>query len=124
MRYPQKRTPRRMLLMIIIVWFSAFAISFPPLVGWRPDKQQPGQCFISEELGYVIYSALGSFFLPTLVLIFVYARIYCITRRRSKSKKPASKPFFSNGTVGTATTPLKTPIIVTEPPCGSGSGGK
>lgn len=82
--YPQGRTPRRMLLMIMVVWLSAFAISFPPLVGWRPEEQPVGDCVLSDQLGYVMYSAFGSFYIPVFVLLFVYARIYCISRKRKK----------------------------------------
>lgn len=41
----------------------------------------PGSCHLSCELtndvGYVVYSALGSFFIPMLVMLFFYWKIYC-----------------------------------------------
>lgn len=36
----------------------------------------PWTCELTDETGYVIYSALGSFYLPMLVMLFFYWRIY------------------------------------------------
>lgn len=36
----------------------------------------PWICELTDETGYVIYSALGSFYLPMLVMLFFYWRIY------------------------------------------------
>lgn len=36
----------------------------------------PWTCELTDEKGYVIYSALGSFYLPMLVMLFFYWRIY------------------------------------------------
>jgi len=60
----------------------AFAISFPPLIGWRTEKC-PGECQVSNKKGYVLYSATGSFFLPVTIILAVYLRIFVISRHPS-----------------------------------------
>ena len=35
---------------------------------------------LSEEPGYVLYSALGSFYLPSCIMVFVYINIYFAAR--------------------------------------------
>ncbi|CAK5050747.1 unnamed protein product [Meloidogyne enterolobii] len=83
--YPIKRTPTRICVMIGVAWLVSFLISFPPLLGWRPQRS-PGECSVSSELDYVLYSSLGSFYIPIAVLVMVYWRIYAITKRHSQQR--------------------------------------
>lgn len=45
---------------------------------------------LSEEVGYVLYSALGSFYIPSCIMVFVYIRIYFAAKARARRgiKKP------------------------------------
>ena len=96
--YARQRTPRKSAIMIAVVWLLSVAICFPPLVGWkRPqpttDLGQP-LCVLSEEVGYVIYSTLGSFYAPLIVIVVVYFKIYVTVRaqaRRSLRNKRAAR---------------------------------
>ncbi|ODN04400.1 putative tyramine receptor 2 [Orchesella cincta] len=50
---------------------------------------------LSREIGYVLYSALGSFYIPSCIMVFVYIRIYFAARaraRRAVRKPPKPKP--------------------------------
>lgn len=81
--YMHKRTKKRVGVMIAAAWIVALLISFPPLVGWKePLKDQ--LCAVSERLDYVLYSSCGSFFIPSILLMIVYVRIYQVTHRRAK----------------------------------------
>lgn len=44
---------------------------------WCPLSQ------VSDDLGYVIYSSLGSFYIPSAIMIFVYIRIYYAAKARA-----------------------------------------
>uniref|UniRef100_A0ABD2X6V4 G-protein coupled receptors family 1 profile domain-containing protein n=1 Tax=Trichogramma kaykai TaxID=54128 RepID=A0ABD2X6V4_9HYME len=128
--YPQIMSPKRARLLVAVVWVLSFIICFPPLVGWKdqkddedfsanvtssssssffessdeellfnetiswnyttaaavasattiitddPVKPCPWICELTNDAGYVVYSALGSFYIPTLVMLFFYWRIY------------------------------------------------
>ncbi|CAG9762709.1 unnamed protein product [Ceutorhynchus assimilis] len=39
---------------------------------------------LSEEVGYVLYSALGSFYIPSCIMVFVYIRIYYAAKARAR----------------------------------------
>ena len=39
---------------------------------------------MSADIGYVLYSALGSFYIPSCIMVFVYIRIYFAARARSR----------------------------------------
>lgn len=83
--YPSRRTPRRISIMIGVAWMVSFLICFPPLLGWRPLRR-PGECSVSSELDYVLYSSLGSFYIPVAILVMVYWRIYEITKSHSQQR--------------------------------------
>lgn len=83
--YPVKRTPKRICVMIGVAWMVSFLICFPPLLGWRPLRH-PGECSVSSELDYVLYSSLGSFYIPVAILVVVYWRIYEITKSHSQQR--------------------------------------
>lgn len=68
-----------------ISWLLSLLICLPPILGWRP-KRLPGECALSTDIGYVLYSALGSFYIPVILLIIVYARIFVVTKRHSRQR--------------------------------------
>ncbi|XP_053961836.1 probable G-protein coupled receptor No18 [Anastrepha ludens] len=79
----QRRSKRLALLMILIVWLLALAITCPPMLGWyEPGRRDRDECRYNQNKGYVIYSASGSFFLPMIVMIYVYVRISCVIASR------------------------------------------
>ena len=47
-------------------------------------------CALTEEIGYVLYSALGSFFIPLALIIFVYIKIWQNMRNRIRKRAEAS----------------------------------
>ncbi|CAD6190595.1 unnamed protein product [Caenorhabditis auriculariae] len=83
--YPAKRTPTRMFIYIGVSWIVSLLICLPPIFGWRPERKD-GECSVSTDLGYVLYSSLGSFYIPVIILIIVYAKIYSITIRHSRQR--------------------------------------
>ncbi|CRK95754.1 CLUMA_CG009211, isoform A [Clunio marinus] len=92
--YAQKRTVERVLILILGVWVLSLVISSPPLIGWNdwPDHFDPDTpCQLTSNQGYVIYSSLGSFFIPLIIMTIVYIEIYVATRRRLRERAKASK---------------------------------
>lgn len=93
--YAQKRTLKRVLLMIGGVWLLSLVISSPPLVGWNdwPETEDflNEPCQLTQRQGYVIYSSLGSFFIPLLIMTIVYVEIFIATKRRLRERARASK---------------------------------
>ncbi|CAL1295946.1 unnamed protein product [Larinioides sclopetarius] len=84
--YLRKRTPRRSLAMICGVWVLSAIISLPPLVGWKKPEKPSNypECLLSDDVGYVLYSAFGSFYVPAFVMVFVYCRIFVAARSRAR----------------------------------------
>ncbi|XP_068607071.1 alpha-2A adrenergic receptor [Brachionichthys hirsutus] len=84
--YNLKRTPRCIKCIILIVWVIAAVISFPPLITMKKEnnKDDP-RCKINNEKWYVITSCIGSFFLPCVIVVLVYVRIYHVAKRRTRT---------------------------------------
>jgi len=73
--------------MIAAVWILSVLVSLPPLFGWKsPQPVVDGfpLCVLSEEPGYVIYSTIGSFYVPLVVIVVVYSKIYVAARARAR----------------------------------------
>ncbi|XP_037621607.1 alpha-2C adrenergic receptor [Sebastes umbrosus] len=88
--YNLKRTPKRVKGMIVVVWLISAVISFPPLISMdRSNNEASPQCILNDETWYILYSSIGSFFAPCVIMILVYIRIYQVakTRTRSMSEK-------------------------------------
>ncbi|XP_012686679.2 alpha-2A adrenergic receptor [Clupea harengus] len=85
--YNLKRTPRRIKCIIFIVWVIAAVISFPPLITMEKENanEEGPVCKINEERWYIISSSIGSFFLPCVIMILVYIRIYQIAKKRTRA---------------------------------------
>lgn len=94
--YAQKRTLKRVLLMIAGVWIVSLIISSPPLIGWNDwpgptEFHKEQKCKLTERQGYVVYSSLGSFFIPLFIMTIVYVEIFIATKRRLRERAQASK---------------------------------
>ncbi|XP_026159359.1 alpha-2A adrenergic receptor [Mastacembelus armatus] len=84
--YNLKRTPRRIKCIIFIVWVIAAVISFPPLITMEKENSiKDPVCKINTDKWYVIASCIGSFFLPCVIMVLVYVRIYQIAKKRTRA---------------------------------------
>uniref|UniRef100_A0A8D0HCS7 Alpha-1A adrenergic receptor n=1 Tax=Sphenodon punctatus TaxID=8508 RepID=A0A8D0HCS7_SPHPU len=85
LRYPAIVTEKRGLLALLCVWALSLVISIGPLFGWKePAPEDETICQITEEPGYVLFSALGSFYLPLIIILVMYCRVYVVAKRESK----------------------------------------
>ncbi|KAF7201711.1 5-hydroxytryptamine receptor 1B [Nothobranchius furzeri] len=87
--YSKKRTPARAAGMVATAWVIAVSISLPPLF-WRQVKaEELTSCSVNtDHIFYTIYSTFGAFYIPTLLLIVLYGRIYVEARKRILKQSP------------------------------------
>ncbi|BFF89040.1 octopamine receptor [Drosophila madeirensis] len=93
--YSKKRRSKRLaLLMILVVWITALSITCPPYLGWYEagrHQEQYVDCRYNQNKGYVVFSAMGSFFIPLTVMVYVYVKIgYVLTSRRQRIVRDAN----------------------------------
>ncbi|CAM5106678.1 unnamed protein product [Natator depressus] len=84
LEYTKRRTAGRAALMIAFVWMISICISMPPLF-WRQAKahEEMADCTVNtDQISYTIYSTCGAFYIPTVLLVILYGRIYVAARSR------------------------------------------
>ncbi|XP_045440991.1 5-hydroxytryptamine receptor 1D [Pipistrellus kuhlii] len=84
LEYSKRRTAGHAAAMIAVVWAISVCISIPPLF-WRQAKAQEEllDCQVNtSQISYTIYSTCGAFYIPSLLLIILYGRIYLAARSR------------------------------------------
>lgn len=82
--YTQLRSPKLARTMIALVWIVSLLISCPPVFGWKDERRATNSCSLNLVLSYRIYSSMGSFFIPCIIMIFVYIRIFIVIHNREK----------------------------------------
>ncbi|KOC62423.1 5-hydroxytryptamine receptor 1, partial [Habropoda laboriosa] len=85
LKYGVKRTTRRMITYIILVWLTAACISLLPLLimgnEYTYSETGPSLCDVCQNFYYQICATLGSFYIPLIVMIVVYYKILCAARK-------------------------------------------
>ncbi|XP_077283959.1 5-hydroxytryptamine receptor 1-like [Arctopsyche grandis] len=95
LEYGVKRTPRRMIFCVFLVWLGAACISLPPLLILGNEREE-SHCIVCQNFGYQIYATLGSFYIPLLVMIVVYYKIFRAARKIVMEEKRAQSHLESH----------------------------
>ncbi|MCL4158247.1 UNVERIFIED_CONTAM: hypothetical protein GTU68_031333 [Idotea baltica] len=83
--YSTIMTEKRVCVLIGAVWALSISISIGPAFGWKTaPSPDPKVCSVNEELGYVLFSVVGSFYLPGLCIVVVYWKIYNAACKQTK----------------------------------------
>lgn len=89
--YSKMRRSKTLAVKIISgVWLLSLLITCPPILGWSDSGRHgldESECRYNENAGYVIYSSIGSFYAPMLVILYTYARIIHVVRTRNQEFK-------------------------------------
>ncbi|XP_058834987.1 5-hydroxytryptamine receptor-like [Topomyia yanbarensis] len=90
--YMHSRTSRRVFTMIFLVWFASVIVSLAPQFGWKdPDYLQRIEqlkCMVSQDIAYQIFATCCTFYVPLLVILVLYWKIYQTARRRIHRRRP------------------------------------
>lgn len=74
--------------------FISYFLHSVAIVWWRAARENgmpPYKCTFTEHLGYLVFSSTISFYLPLLVMVFTYCRIYRAAVKQTKSLKLGTK---------------------------------
>ncbi|CAH2041761.1 unnamed protein product, partial [Iphiclides podalirius] len=90
-KYAKHKSNARVWLMIGVAWLVSGAIGSPVVLGLNntPDRS-PSACLFNST-DYVIYSSLGSFYIPCIIMMFLYYNIFKAIRQRAKKQRTAKK---------------------------------
>ncbi|CAF0738295.1 unnamed protein product [Didymodactylos carnosus] len=101
--YSQIMTIKRTIILIIIVWAASTLTSVVPLFGltdpWKMEPPLPNnetsnlssmlsyplnRCEVNKDALYSILSSLISFYIPVIILLILYSRVYQEANKQSK----------------------------------------
>ncbi|XP_055694852.1 5-hydroxytryptamine receptor-like isoform X2 [Lutzomyia longipalpis] len=93
--YAHQRTARRIGVMILVVWTLSFLVSVAPLLGWKDPEwgnrlNNEYKCVVSQDVGYQLFATASSFYLPLLVILVLYWRIFQTARKRIRRRQQVS----------------------------------
>ncbi|KAL0878797.1 hypothetical protein ABMA27_003827 [Loxostege sticticalis] len=102
-KYAKHKNNKRVWFTIVLVWLISAAIGAPIVLGLNdtPDRNFDECLFNSQN--YVIYSSLGSFYIPCIMMMFLYYSIFKALRNRAKKQRAAKKPPIAGDTTTGAT---------------------
>ena len=84
LRHSSILTTRRAGFIIMFIWILSIVISVAPLFGWKEAAHEDSSvCEVTKQLGYVLFSVVGSFYIPLTIILLVYWRVYREARRQS-----------------------------------------
>ena len=109
MDYATKRTPRRILILISIIWITSIVISSSHLFSIFRNKHglPPDQCHINGNIPYTIISTIGAFYIPLIVMCVIYWKIFQAARFRIRRKGfNTDRSLPSSSAFGATATPL------------------
>lgn len=88
--YIQVRNSRRIGMLIATVWVVSLGISIAPHLGWKDpdylDRIDEGTCLVSQDAAYQVFATCATFYLPLLVILVLYWRIFQAARKRIRRR--------------------------------------
>lgn len=76
------------------IWICSALISFPAIFYWRlirPTNLSSNECNFTDDIYYLVFSSLISFYIPLPTMIFVYIRIYKAATRQINALRTGQK---------------------------------
>ncbi|XP_077098121.1 5-hydroxytryptamine (serotonin) receptor 7b [Siphateles boraxobius] len=90
--YPARQNGQLMAKMIVGVWLVSASITLPPFCGWAQNINTAGVCLISQDVGYTLYSTAVAFYIPMVVMLFMYYKIFKAARKSGAKHHFAALP--------------------------------
>ncbi|GIY87925.1 dopamine D2-like receptor [Caerostris extrusa] len=78
-KYSKHRNNKRVFLTIAIVWIVSAAIGSPIVLGLNTSPERIPQLCVFYNSDFIIYSSLSSFYIPCIVMVFLYYKIFRVS---------------------------------------------
>ncbi|XP_036227812.2 dopamine D2-like receptor isoform X2 [Bactrocera oleae] len=98
--YAKHRNSARVCLTILLAWAISAAIGLPIVMGLNnTPNRDPGLCVFYNNL-FILCSSLTSFYIPCIIMVFLYWNIFRALSMRAKKQRAARRPHLSELTGG------------------------
>ncbi|XP_055380437.1 dopamine D2-like receptor isoform X4 [Condylostylus longicornis] len=99
-KYAKHKNSRRVCLTILLVWAISAAIGSPIVLGLNNTPNREPDLCIFYNTDFILYSSLSSFYIPCIIMVFLYWNIFKALRHRALKHRAARKPNLSDMTTG------------------------
>lgn len=111
--YGVNASAQRSFLFIASIWIASCLISVPPLLvfGNEHGSDEAPECQVSQNIVYQLYATLGAFYIPLLVMIILYYKIYAAAKKvvEAEMKAQPKKKGKSSSTMKLIARPTLSP---------------
>lgn len=83
-KYSKHKNSKRVALTIVIVWVVSAAIGSPIMLGLNTSPERQPHLCIFYNSDFILYSSLSSFYIPCLVMVFLYYKIFRVIHERAR----------------------------------------
>ncbi|XP_031626590.1 dopamine D2-like receptor isoform X2 [Contarinia nasturtii] len=99
-KYAKHKNSTRIFVTILLVWAISIAIGSPIVLGLNntPNRVQEICGFFNTN--FIIFSSLVSFYIPCIIMIFLYWSIFKALSLRAKKQRAAKKPNLTDFATG------------------------
>lgn len=92
--YIHSRNFRTIGTMIILIWGISIIVSLAPLLGWKDPQFEDRVnidkvCIVSQDIGYQIFASMMTFYVPLVIILLLYWRIFMTARNRLRKRLAA-----------------------------------
>lgn len=92
--YIHSRTCRTIGTMIFLIWCISITVSLAPLFGWKdPNFEHRVNvdkiCMVSQDIGYQIFATMSTFYVPLVIILLLYWKIFMTARTRLRKRLAA-----------------------------------
>ncbi|XP_071393965.1 beta-2 adrenergic receptor-like [Centroberyx affinis] len=103
LRYPTLLTRRRAFGVVLGVWAVASLISFLPIhmEWWVSGEEEARRCLAKEDccefntnIAYAVSSSMVSFYLPLVVMVFLYTRVFQEAQKQLEKIRGRERRFY------------------------------
>ena len=80
--------------MIFMIWCISITVSLAPLFGWKDADFErrvnvDKVCLVSQDIGYQIFATMSCFYVPLVIILVLYWRIFMTARTRLRKRLAA-----------------------------------
>ncbi|KAH1019601.1 hypothetical protein HUJ04_009393, partial [Dendroctonus ponderosae] len=94
-KYAKHKNSRRIWLTIAIVWGISAAIGSPIVLGLNNTSDRISNACLFFNSDFIIFSSLSSFYIPCIIMVFLYYSIFKALKTRAMQQKAVRKPLPS-----------------------------
>jgi len=99
LKYARHKNSKRVYVMLALSWIVSLTISSPIALGmnYTDRRRQTPELCIFYNSDFIIFSSMGSFYIPCIVMILLYWRIFSAIRERARRSAAAKRKALCGG---------------------------